>query len=457
MYAAVFPLLTARAIEEPFDYLVPDELAASVRRGSVVAVRLGAQTVLGVVLAPVRDLGPHRPPPAASRAWSTCPPCPRSCSISPPRCATTTSRHWARPSRSSCLPAGALRLRRLLEPTAAGLAALAAGERGAAALERLRRRRAGAPPTADAPAPPWLAGRDAIVCTSPASAPTPRLLAVGEGRAVPARARASGRRSTTRVAAARSTRPRCGRRTGLSARGLAPAAGRRRAAGGRRRARRHDGAAEPAPTLLPEQEAALAQILADDRSRRVGPAARRHRQRQDRGLPARRRGRAALGARRPRAGARDRPDRVRRSARLAARFPGERIAMFHSGLSPGERLAAWREAAGGRARLVLGARSAVFAPIRDLGPDRRRRRARRLVQAGQRPPLRRPHGGRLASARARAPRWCWVRPRRASRPSPARPATPTSRSASTARCRRASRSSTCATRPDCSRPSSRGP
>ena len=51
MYAAVFPVLSTRALEEPFDYLVPAELTGAVRRGSVVAVRLGAQTVLGVVLA----------------------------------------------------------------------------------------------------------------------------------------------------------------------------------------------------------------------------------------------------------------------------------------------------------------------------------------------------------------------------------------------------------------------
>ena len=57
VFAAVYPLLTTRALEEPFDYLVPDELAA-VRRGSVVAVRLGAQTVLGVVLE-LRDASPH--------------------------------------------------------------------------------------------------------------------------------------------------------------------------------------------------------------------------------------------------------------------------------------------------------------------------------------------------------------------------------------------------------------
>ena len=46
---------------------------------------------------------------------------------------------------------------------------------------------------------------------------------------------------------------------------------------------------------------------------------------------------------------------------------GARLALFHSGLSDGERQDAWRDAREGRARVVLGARSAVFAPVRDLG------------------------------------------------------------------------------------------
>jgi primosomal protein N' len=50
VYAAVFPLLTARALTEPFDYLVPEELAARLQTGSLVAVPLGRQTVLGVVV-----------------------------------------------------------------------------------------------------------------------------------------------------------------------------------------------------------------------------------------------------------------------------------------------------------------------------------------------------------------------------------------------------------------------
>jgi primosomal protein N' (replication factor Y) len=43
------------------------------------------------------------------------------------------------------------------------------------------------------------------------------------------------------------------------------------------------------------------------------------------------------------------------------------LAVLHSGLTDQERLRAWREAFGGRARVVLGTRSAVFAPVPDLG------------------------------------------------------------------------------------------
>jgi primosomal protein N' (replication factor Y) len=43
------------------------------------------------------------------------------------------------------------------------------------------------------------------------------------------------------------------------------------------------------------------------------------------------------------------------------------MAVLHSALTDHERLLAWREAFSGRARIVLGTRSAVFAPARDLG------------------------------------------------------------------------------------------
>jgi primosomal protein N' (replication factor Y) len=43
------------------------------------------------------------------------------------------------------------------------------------------------------------------------------------------------------------------------------------------------------------------------------------------------------------------------------------VAVLHSGLTDTERLAAWRQCVSGEARIVLGTRSAVFAPIQDLG------------------------------------------------------------------------------------------
>lgn len=53
-------------------------------------------------------------------------------------------------------------------------------------------------------------------------------------------------------------------------------------------------------------------------------------------------------------------------ARFSERF-GLAMAVLHSQLTDRERLAAWREAFSGRARLVLGTRSAVFAPLPRLG------------------------------------------------------------------------------------------
>ncbi|MCC6993232.1 MAG: primosomal protein N' [Deltaproteobacteria bacterium] len=54
------------------------------------------------------------------------------------------------------------------------------------------------------------------------------------------------------------------------------------------------------------------------------------------------------------------------SARFRARF-GEQVAVLHSGLGPGERFDQWRRLKDGRARIALGARSAVFAPVERLG------------------------------------------------------------------------------------------
>ena len=49
------------------------------------------------------------------------------------------------------------------------------------------------------------------------------------------------------------------------------------------------------------------------------------------------------------------------------RWFGDGIALFHSGLSLGERLDEWKRVRRGEASIVVGTRSAVFAPVRDLG------------------------------------------------------------------------------------------
>ncbi|MCL1981406.1 MAG: primosomal protein N' [Proteobacteria bacterium] len=53
-------------------------------------------------------------------------------------------------------------------------------------------------------------------------------------------------------------------------------------------------------------------------------------------------------------------------AHFHARF-GSRLALLHSGLSDGERFDQWQKVLSGEARVVLGARSAVFAPLAHLG------------------------------------------------------------------------------------------
>lgn len=53
-------------------------------------------------------------------------------------------------------------------------------------------------------------------------------------------------------------------------------------------------------------------------------------------------------------------------SRFRAAF-GDDVALLHSALSDGERYAAWRSLRRGERRIVVGARSAVFAPVQNLG------------------------------------------------------------------------------------------
>jgi primosomal protein N' (replication factor Y) len=51
--------------------------------------------------------------------------------------------------------------------------------------------------------------------------------------------------------------------------------------------------------------------------------------------------------------------------RLIGRFPNHRVAILHSGLTPAQRNQQWMLVAEGKADIILGARSAVFAPVPD--------------------------------------------------------------------------------------------
>jgi primosomal protein N' (replication factor Y) len=52
-------------------------------------------------------------------------------------------------------------------------------------------------------------------------------------------------------------------------------------------------------------------------------------------------------------------------ARVAARFPG-RVAVWHSALTPGERFDTWERVRSGELPIVVGPRSALFAPVKNL-------------------------------------------------------------------------------------------
>jgi primosomal protein N' (replication factor Y) len=54
------------------------------------------------------------------------------------------------------------------------------------------------------------------------------------------------------------------------------------------------------------------------------------------------------------------------AGRFLRRFPGT-VEVLHSAMTKGERRAAWERIARGKARVVVGPRSAVFAPVHDLG------------------------------------------------------------------------------------------
>jgi len=394
--AAVVPLVRTRAFAAPFDYAVPAESGDEVTKGDLVAVPLGATTVIGVVV----ELREHSLHEGTLRAVTDVLDVPR---VAPDLLdvAERVRRYYLTSYGSAFSlvvpPTSALSVARRYELTLAGRAALAAGEAGLEGLDGLklpggnarrlaeRYRRKG-----------WL--RIAARVHMVGARGDARLLAPGEGRAArlgPRQRAALDAVSRVGVIEARALRA----ATGLSAVGLERllATGALRDVSGEVRpggssigaalepaaAEGLTGAGQPAaegapapamtsarrgerPELLPEQAAALRTILEDagpgDEVLLHGVTGSGKTEVYLRAAEAvLARGRSVLFLV-PEIGLTGQT-----VARIRERFAGTAVAVLHSGLSAGERLAAYRSLAGGEVRLAVGARSAVFAPLRDLG------------------------------------------------------------------------------------------
>jgi primosomal protein N' (replication factor Y) len=376
-----------RAFSEAFDYEVPPELGGRVAPGVLVAVPLGAQTVIGVVLE-VRTGTGHEGRVLPLRDLLDVPAIPDDLLGLARRLAAYYLTSFANALALVCPPTGALKVVRRYELTPAGTAALEAGERGleelvglklpaggqAKAAERYRRRGwlrlsyrvhvvgAAAPLRRlrrGSATPARLGPRQqaALQLVEQAGALDEHELRVASGIGLPGLRRlveqgalveapdAAGDEATAEPASG-----------GASPAPLVAQAARLRACA----------ALGDAPDLLDEQRRALHAVLCEARP---GDEVLVHgvtgSGKTEVYLQA---AQAALEGGRsvlllvPEIGLTGQTvDRVRE------RFAGEPVAVLHSGLSAGERLLAYGAVAGGETRIVVGARSAVFAPLRDLG------------------------------------------------------------------------------------------
>jgi primosomal protein N' (replication factor Y) len=391
-YAAVFPLVRTRAFSGAFDYEVPSQLEGAVHPGALVTVTLGSQTVIAVVLE-VRDVTTHEGSVSPLRDLLDVPSIPPDLMVLARRVEHYYLTSFAAALALVCPPTGALKIVRQYELTAAGVAAREAGEGAldevagvrlpAGPLTRLgeRYRRKG-----------WL--RVAYrVHVAGASPPSRRLR---RGDETPARLGANQVAALELTAQSGVVGELALRRsTGLSLPGLrrlleagalvedAVGAGESSADGpgaaaaspaalgdspAAAQAARLRGCATLAdvPDLLPEQRSALHSILCEARA---GDEVLLHgvtgSGKTEVYLQA---AQAALEGGRsvlllvPEIGLTGQT-----VARVQQRFAGEQIAVLHSGLTARERLLAYRAVASGDVRVVVGARSAVFAPLQNLG------------------------------------------------------------------------------------------
>jgi primosomal protein N' (replication factor Y) (superfamily II helicase) len=370
-YAAVFPLVRTRAFAGAFDYGVPPALAGEVGPGALVAVPLGSRTVVGVVLEVRQDTERDRGVLPINDVLDL-PRIPGDLLVLARRLEHYYLTSFSAALTLVCPPLGALRIVRRYELSDAGRAAIEAGE---PALERLVGLKLPAGPMARLAEryrrKGWLRVSYGVHLVS--TQPPSRLL----------------RRGTD-------TPSRVGPRQAAALR-LVEEAG----SFDERALRGASGVSSPGLRRLVDS-GALVEVFDGDQDRREGP---RWLERQEPGgmpelLPEQQR---AFDVIRNEAAPGDevlvhgvtgsgKTEVYLRAAqatleegrsvlflvpeigltgqtvtRVRERFGAARVAVVHSGLAAGERLLSYRAVATGEACIVVGARSAVFAPLVDLG------------------------------------------------------------------------------------------
>jgi primosomal protein N' (replication factor Y) len=379
----VFPLVRTRAFSGAFDYSVPPDLVDRVRPGVLVAVSLGPQTVIGVVLA-VSDSTAHTGRVVPLRDLLDVPAIPADLL----ELAREVERYYLTSFSAAlalvCPPTGALKVVRSYELTPAGEAARGAGEE---ALDELAGLHLPAPSVARLAEKYRRKGWLRVAYRVRIAGATPAARELARGEVTPARLGPRQRAALELVEKSGGTDDLTVRAaTGLSLPGLRRLleAGALVESPGRAAGVVDDGGGADAPAaaqaarlvacttltdipdLLPEQRAAAHTVLCEARP---GEEVLLHgvtgSGKTEVYLQA---AQAALEGGRtvlflvPEIGLTGQT-----VARVRDRFALHKVAVLHSGLTARERLLSYRAIAAGEVRIVVGARSAVFAPLQDLG------------------------------------------------------------------------------------------